>query len=247
MDEKIIIKSQHYTGKTITNVLRIIGAVLALFFLIGSIGSFIGDCGYYYERMETTYWEHQDRGYCKYFYIEDETCDQCMGYAKYSDSGAYLIASVFDNFDLLLTCVVAGILIFALFVLIAWLIRRYLKSFEMTVTDKRIYGKIKWGRRVDLPLDSVSAVGIGSFKSITVSTSSGRIAFSAIKNRNEIHEIVSKLLVERQNKPAAPAALGAPAPVASTADELKKYKDLLDIGIITQAEFDAKKKQLLGL
>ena len=33
----------------------------------------------------------------------------------------------------------------------------------------------------------------------------------------------------------------------SAADELKKYKDLLDAGIITQEEFDAKKKQLLGL
>ena len=32
-----------------------------------------------------------------------------------------------------------------------------------------------------------------------------------------------------------------------TADELKKYKELLDSGIITQEEFDAKKKQLLGL
>lgn len=34
---------------------------------------------------------------------------------------------------------------------------------------------------------------------------------------------------------------------SSAADELKKYKELLDIGAITQAEFDAKKKQLLGL
>ena len=33
----------------------------------------------------------------------------------------------------------------------------------------------------------------------------------------------------------------------SIADELKKYKDLLDKSIITQEEFDAKKKQLLGL
>ena len=30
-------------------------------------------------------------------------------------------------------------------------------------------------------------------------------------------------------------------------DELKKFKDLLDSGAITQEEFDAKKKQLLGL
>ena len=33
----------------------------------------------------------------------------------------------------------------------------------------------------------------------------------------------------------------------SSADELKKFKDLLDSGIITQEEFDEKKKQLLGL
>lgn len=33
----------------------------------------------------------------------------------------------------------------------------------------------------------------------------------------------------------------------SSADELKKYKELLDMGAITQEEFDAKKKQLLGL
>ncbi len=33
----------------------------------------------------------------------------------------------------------------------------------------------------------------------------------------------------------------------SSADEIKKYKTLLDDGIITQEEFDAKKKQLLGL
>ncbi len=33
----------------------------------------------------------------------------------------------------------------------------------------------------------------------------------------------------------------------SAADELKKFKELLDMGAITQEEFDAKKKELLGL
>jgi len=33
----------------------------------------------------------------------------------------------------------------------------------------------------------------------------------------------------------------------SSADEIKKFKELLDSGVITQEEFDAKKKQLLGL
>ena len=33
----------------------------------------------------------------------------------------------------------------------------------------------------------------------------------------------------------------------STADEIKKYKELLEAGTISQEEFDEKKKHLLGL
>lgn len=36
-------------------------------------------------------------------------------------------------------------------------------------------------------------------------------------------------------------------PVFSEADELLKFKKLLDMGVISQEEFDAKKKQILGL
>lgn len=36
-------------------------------------------------------------------------------------------------------------------------------------------------------------------------------------------------------------------PTSSNIEEIKKYKELLDMGIITQAEFDVKKKELLGL
>lgn len=35
--------------------------------------------------------------------------------------------------------------------------------------------------------------------------------------------------------------------ITSPATEIKKYKELLDVGAITQDEFDAKKRQLLGL
>ena len=50
----------------------------------------------------------------------------------------------------------------------------------------------------------------------------------------------SVVMIEAQNKPQVTAAV-------SSADELKKFKELLDGGVISQEEFDAKKKQLLGL
>jgi hypothetical protein len=45
--------------------------------------------------------------------------------------------------------------------------------------------------------------------------------------------------------PVAPQE-AAPAPVDETA-ELKKYSDLHDQGVLTDEEFEAKKKQILGI
>ena len=58
----------------------------------------------------------------------------------------------------------------------------------------------------------------------------------------DLRTLTSEEWAEEQRKASAPAS----APV-SAADELKKFKELLDMGAITQEEFDAKKKQLLGL
>lgn len=121
-----------------------------------------------------------------------------------------------------------------------------MKNSEITVTNTRVYGTTLFGKRIDLPFDMISAVGTtGITKGITVSTSSGVIKFVLIENRDEIHEVISKILINRQS--AKTQTMTKQEPKQSNADELAKYKDLLDKGIITQEEFDAKKKQLLGL
>lgn len=57
-----------------------------------------------------------------------------------------------------------------------------------------------------------------------------------------VHQYISRRMKEVKATAKAPAA-----PTISAADELLKFKQLLDMGAITQAEFDQKKKQLLGL
>ena len=52
-----------------------------------------------------------------------------------------------------------------------------------------------------------------------------------------------ELVIPAEFRPKAARA----ASIISMADELKKYKDLLDSGAITQDEYNAKKKQILGL
>ena len=115
---------------------------------------------------------------------------------------------------------------------------------SITITDKRVYGTGAFKKRVDLPLDMISAVGSGAFKSITVATSSGKIKFWFVKNRDEIFETVSKCLIGRQQKNDSMNA-NQPLRFESKADELKKYKELLDDGVITREEFDAKKRQII--
>lgn len=59
--------------------------------------------------------------------------------------------------------------------------------------------------------------------------------------------IVILAFVKRSKaEPIAQSTVSSKQSVSVTA-ELEKYNDLLEKGIITQAEFDAKKKQLLGL
>lgn len=131
------------------------------------------------------------------------------------------------------------------FVVLAALLYFSAAKTELTVTDKRVYGKAMFGKRVDLPVDLISAVGTSFLMGIAVSTSSGSIKFLGIQNKDDIHSEISKLLMLRQEKKEM--AKSVTEVTSSNADELKKYKELLESGVISQEEFEAKKKQLLGL
>ena len=62
----------------------------------------------------------------------------------------------------------------------------------------------------------------------------------------EIYNFIERRISEEKQAKRAPAGTVIQQ-ATSPAEELKKMKELLDMGIITQEEFDAKKKQLLGL
>ena len=63
----------------------------------------------------------------------------------------------------------------------------------------------------------------------------------------EAESIISKLQLIVGNREEAKADMLPSANTESVADQIRSFKALLDDGIITQEEFDAKKKQLLGI
>ena len=105
---------------------------------------------------------------------------------------------------------------------------------------------------VTLPYDQINAIqlippsGIFGFGQIVVSCAMPTMPIKFSKFTLQKAEEAVKLIqskIDARKGAATPAA----APAASGADEIMKYKQMLDAGIITQEEFDAKKKQLLGL
>jgi hypothetical protein len=139
-----------------------------------------------------------------------------------------------------------GIFLLVIFipVLIVYnIMNKFFESVTLTVTDKRVYGTAAFGNRVDIPIDSISAIGISKItKGIKVASSSGKIAFPFLENADAIHKEISNILLERQN--------GKSKQFTTNVDkyaELEKLNDLLNKSIITQEEFDKKKKELLNL
>ena len=150
------------------------------------------------------------------------------------------IADVFDAFGQgYFMFLIVGIV----FVFLAAL--SYYLKYELTVTETKVVGKTLLGKRVDLPIAHISAIGMGWFNRITITSSSGHVTFYGVLNQQEINDVITSLIRNKEDNKTENTTIVAPT--TSNAEELKKYKDLLDSGIITQEEFDAKKKQLLGL
>ena len=122
-------------------------------------------------------------------------------------------------------------------------------NYAFLATDKRIMmsqKKIIGEEVINVLWDNLNDV------SLSVSTLKALLTFDTIKerfsvwfaNKDTARAVHIKMLdvVKQMKKPAQPTVN-----TASTLDEIKKLKELLDIGAITQEEFDIKKKELLGL
>lgn len=128
--------------------------------------------------------------------------------------------------------------------LMYWLFLRL----NMTITDKNIRGRTFWGKEVVLPIYMVSSYSKNNlFSSVTVSTGSGRITFFGMDNYEKISAVLQQILNERQEKTVIGENLSTQNRGSNNLEDLAKLKTLLDDNIITQEEFEAKKKQLLGL
>lgn len=98
-----------------------------------------------------------------------------------------------------------------------------------------------WGDVVTISMNETSSGG--TFVTVNSSAKAFSLAAGMQQSKNVtrfVEAFSSKIKQYDKNSVATSSNF-------NTADEIMKYKQLLDAGAITQEEYDAKKKQLLGL
>jgi len=126
-------------------------------------------------------------------------------------------------------------------------------NFAYAITNKRIImaqkGTLSGHKLQTVYLDNINDINFQSGMILGVMTidttketfNVGLDKKSAEKVNSKVHEVIDELK-SIKNQPQQPTISNV-----SVADDIKKFKELLDMEAITQDEFDAKKKQLLGL
>ncbi|MBE7040094.1 MAG: SHOCT domain-containing protein [Ruminococcaceae bacterium] len=124
-----------------------------------------------------------------------------------------------------------------------WLKKYNYYNLSLKVTDEGV--TITNSKKFDMfiPTNQIGAVAQKkeTIEILNVNTTQAR-AFYFLANADEIKKTLDDLIFKTENKKTVVIQDNDDSVL-----EMKKYKDLLDSGIITQEEFNIKKKQILGL
>ena len=127
----------------------------------------------------------------------------------------------------------------------------------LIITNLRVlyyYGPNKDNWTLDqIPVDTIESIEfIRSYNTSHLSVYGKSSIFHLNSDRHVLMEkardLINQMIYDKsQNSESSESESSVSDDMAQAAEALKSLKELLDSGIITQEEFDAKKKQLLGL
>lgn len=187
MEEKQLIKSDNTNHSTLM--------ILAIICLVIAVIAFIGYSIQYSKASEliSTYWDGYEANEYLYKYGNSDSAINPFDYKKeYSEVRDYAYAEM-GKAKTILPIALVSTLIF----IVSAFRYMYIGKTNMTVTNRRVYGNAVFGKRVDLPLSSISIIEIGKSKKITLATSAGKVRFAGIKNRDEIYNTIQTLLANK--------------------------------------------------
>jgi hypothetical protein len=170
------------------------------------------------------------------------------GYQQYTDAECFQYTSCIDFVFAKVGSVYSAwiVLVVVLLLVILWYSADQKKTIE--ISGDRIICKKGTETVKEFLIKDVNSVKSAFMKSLVVSGKGIKHKVMLLENAGEIKAaIMNSATYHPSEKTVNVAPAATIIQQTSNADELKKYKELLDSGVISQEEFDAKKKQLLGL
>lgn len=183
MSEKILANSEQYNTKKHYIIVLISALLLCIILFVISCDVYINEGQYAKYTIE---YKLNGRTFTREDYLYDNIFE-------------WIADNTLPFEDCEITPYTLWLLLPTVIVVIATIVYFWLRSYEMVITDKRVYGVVAFGKRVDLPLDLISASATTTFlHSVVVFTSSGKIYFRMMKNNNEMYAVLRTAISERQ-------------------------------------------------
>ncbi|MCR4761770.1 MAG: SHOCT domain-containing protein [Oscillospiraceae bacterium] len=130
------------------------------------------------------------------------------------------------------------------------------KQCTLTLTENGISGVKKTllgSKSVELPFENITSIAVKDGiadklvggKTVAIASATGFIRFLGVQNAQEFTErTLAELRAFKEKVKSQPSTAAASS--GDDTDKLAKLKSLLDDGVLTQAEYDAKKAEILS-
>ncbi len=143
------------------------------------------------------------------------------------------------------------LLIFSIAIVLNVVSKKIFKNSNVVVSETKIVASYGLKSQISLPIDSINSVTLNSklLSEIGFNCAVKTYKIAYIENRKEIFDIVNTLISEMSvdKKSSNFSSVSRQSENTDIEMELKKFKSLLDNNLISQEEYEAKKKQLLNL
>lgn len=162
-----------------------------------------------------------------------------------------LVGSIY-HYQIILNLVL-GAVILVLFILIGHFNYKTFENNSVLVKENTVLVQSSRKKKYELSALKITRAYKGVFWSVVIVHDYEKIRVPFIKNREKIVCVLSDLVHTNSNEAGELMITKRRSTAESgmvkvdTAQEIQKFKSLLDSGAITQEEYDAKKKQILGL
>lgn len=245
MENKVFCKTKISKPKKISYIVIVLLVIVSLIFIILSIIPV---------REETTYLSRREHYATTYYNVFGNWFREDIGYTSWC-GGSFLDFLLWGSW----TCVFTYLFILSMSFMVWYVLSRAMcKKCNLELNQDGVYGKKKTLfslKSINQPFEKIDNISIRDSiidkilggQTILIRSSSSCIKFSCIDNAQEfLDKTLEELKKYKESVNSKSEKVAKSSFDGDTMDAIVKLKNLLDMGLITQEEYDTKRKTLIN-